>query len=260
MSGSMNRPPTASWSSGSSLHRISRRSRPLSPDESFFQSRPAPRTSAGAARYELAVHGHPFGFVIRELFLRLQNWTQLDGAVRLHLVVGTILVLGSWIGFRRSLHRSGYQVKFFNLPLFRFLLDQMMLILYFRIAVLTDVGMTQSPAASDLAKNTHRLVLFIFVLYVVWDSLGMWMAKAKTTGADRKKKPLYPVVVESKMTDDEQAINWVGFLITAGGLLALLGLWLLADWMTPNYLFLTTATFLLIYRWAKDLRTSCQSR
>ena len=44
-------------------------------------------------------------------------------------------MLGSWIGFRRSLNRTTYEVKFFNLPLFRFLMDQLMVILYFRIAV-----------------------------------------------------------------------------------------------------------------------------
>jgi len=60
--------------------------------------------------------------------VRLSNWTQLSVAVRGHLIVGTILVLGSWIGFRRSLKRSRYQVKFFNLPFFLFLLDQLMLV------------------------------------------------------------------------------------------------------------------------------------
>ena len=44
-----------------------------------------------------------FGFVIRELFLRLQNWPNLTAAVQWHLIVGTTLVLGSWIGYRRSL-------------------------------------------------------------------------------------------------------------------------------------------------------------
>ena len=65
-----------------------------------------------------------FGFVIRELFLRLQNWPDLTAAVRWHLIVGTTLVLGSWIGYRRSLNRSSYEVKFFNLPLARFIVDQ----------------------------------------------------------------------------------------------------------------------------------------
>src|SRR5882757_11487541 len=109
-----------------------------------------------------------FGFVIRELFLRLQNWSQLNSGVRWHLIVGITLVLGSWIGFRRSLYRTTYDVKFFNLPLLRFLVDQTMLILYFRIAVLTKVNGTSLPKPSALAADTVRLVLFVFILYVIW--------------------------------------------------------------------------------------------
>src|ERR1019366_1565301 len=226
------------------------------------------------ARFGLALHPVPdadrfdtslrytdilFGFVIRELFLRLQNWNQLDDAVRLHLIVGTILVLGSWIGFRRSLYRSGYQVKFFNLPLFRFLIDQVMLILYFRIAVLTDVGGRELPVAGDLARNTAKLVMYVFVLYVVWDLLGIWMAWAITTGADGKEKPLYPVVRDSKMTNEKQRVNLAGFLITVGSMTLLVVLWMFANCFTPNQLFLGTATLLLVYRWAKETRTSWQS-
>ena len=55
-----------------------------------------------------------FGFVIRELFLRLQNWAHIDQAIKFHLIAGATLILGSWIGFRRSLYRTGYQIKFFN--------------------------------------------------------------------------------------------------------------------------------------------------
>src|SRR5579883_735101 len=75
-----------------------------------------------------------FGFVIRELFIRLQHVAQLDAQAQLQLVLGAILVLGSWIGYRQSLYRSKYQLRFFNLPLLRFVVDQAMLVLYFRIA------------------------------------------------------------------------------------------------------------------------------
>src|SRR5262249_2621206 len=112
-----------------------------------------------------------FGFVIRELFLRLQNWPNLTTAVQWHLIVGTTLVLGSWIGYRRSLNRLSYEVKFFNLPLVRFIVDQIMLVLYFRIAVLTKVDGSDLPAASVLTTDTARLVVYVFILYVVWDFL-----------------------------------------------------------------------------------------
>jgi hypothetical protein len=197
-----------------------------------------------------------FGLVIGELFVRLQKWTQLDGAVRWHLIVGAILVLGSWIGFRRSRYRPAYQLKFFNLPLFRFLIDQLMLILYFRIAVLTEVGGKESPAANDLAGSTTRLILYVFVLYFMWDVLGLWMAKAKTTEADGSKKPVYPVVEDSKMTIKEQPANKWGLRITIGALGVAFLLWMLDKCLAPTPLFLATTALLLAYRWAKEMRTS----
>jgi hypothetical protein len=205
-----------------------------------------------------------FGFVIRELFLRLQNWAHIDHAVRCHLIVGATLVLGSWIGFRRSLHRSGYQLKFVNLPLIRFLVDQLMLILYFRIAVLTPVPETGTllisgpDAARNLARHTNELVFYVFFLYVLWDLLGIWMAKAKIKVLDRSTKPRYPRIQDSEMTDQQQVINKPGIWITFACWLLFGGLWLFADCFNSLYLFVTTAVLLLAYRWLKEMRTSCQ--
>ena len=198
-----------------------------------------------------------FGFVIRELFLRLQNWSQLDSVVRWHLIAGTILVLGSWIGYRRSLNRSGYQVKFFNLPIFRFLVDQMMLILYFRIAVLTNVDGTKPLDARPLSTNTIELVTYVFVLYVIWDLLGMWMVKAKTSaGADQKSKPKYPLLKDGKMTEEQQRADWVGLSISFVTLAIFVVVRLSINWFSPRFLLLVTTTLLLGYRWAKETRTS----
>jgi hypothetical protein len=197
-----------------------------------------------------------FGFVIRELFLRLQNWTQTDQATKFHLIVGATLVLGSWIGFRRSLYRSGYQLKFVNLPLIRFLVDQWMLILYFRIAVLTVPGAPE--AAPNLARHTTELVFYVFFLYVLWDALGMWMAKAVIKAPDGTTKWRYPLIEDSKMTGKPQAINKPGIWITFGCWLLFGGLWLFADSFNPLHLFVATAVLLLVYRWLKEMRTSCQ--
>jgi hypothetical protein len=201
-----------------------------------------------------------FGFVIRELFIRLQNWANLPPAVQFHLVVGLTVVLGSWIGFRRSLNRPLYQLKFFNLPLFRFLLDQGMLILYFRIAVLTPAPgagpyLISSPeTASSLAQDTNRLVLYVFGLYALWDLLGIWMAKTK--GDDGK--PRYPEVDAKTWTktDGEQAVNWWGMGITTICLSLSGVLWFFAPCPNPYQLFLSTAALLLVYRWSKEVRTS----
>jgi hypothetical protein len=159
-----------------------------------------------------------FGFVIKELFVRLQDWALLDCAVRLHLIVGTTLVLGSWIGFRRSLNRPRYQVKFFNLPFSRFILDQLMLILYFRVAVLTPspIAGKTLPDVNALARTTVKLVAAVYVLYLFWDLLGIWMDKSRIA-APAGALPRYPEVDnDNQMTNHAKAVDWIGFLITLG--------------------------------------------
>lgn len=206
-----------------------------------------------------------FGFVIRELFLRLQNWANLDYARQWHLIVGFTLVLGSWIGFRQSLNRPLYQLKFFNLPLFRFLVDQLMLILYFRIAVLTPAPDATRPwpstpeAGISLAQETSKLVFCVFVLYAVWDWFAIRMAEARIK-AEGTTTPRYPVVRDGKTTNEEQRIDEGRIWITRICLLFFGFLWLFAlffaDCFNPVYLFVTTTALLLAYRWFKEMKTS----
>ena len=198
-----------------------------------------------------------FGFVIRELFLRIQNWLQLSGPVRWHLAIGTLLVLGSWVGFRRSLNRSSYQLKFFNLPLSRFAADQLMLILYFRLAVVTSVDGVEPPTADTLAATTTWLVMLIFILYVVWDLIGIWIANATLRDQDGQKKPRYPKVGENnERTSEYSRADWAGLGISGAGLVIIFFLWLASDCLNGNCLFAGMCILLLGYRFVKEIRTS----
>lgn len=196
-----------------------------------------------------------FGFVIKELFVRLQNWSSLVWTVRLHLIVGTVLVLGSWIGYRRSAHRPAYEVKFFNLPFFRFLIDQLMLILYFRIAVLTDLDPSKiGPTAEDLAAQTVKLVGTVFFMYGTWDCLGILMALRR----DPDGKWKYPEVKDGKRTGLQSAKNFDGFAISLAGLLmfVLLAFSPIRVCFSPNAILVVTVLLLLAYRFLKEVRTS----
>lgn len=163
------------------------------------------------------------------------------------------------LGFRRSLNRPAYEVKFFNLPLFMFILDQAMLILYFRMAVTTAEG--KEPLAPEaLARVANDLVVWIFVLYVAWDLLGLWMAAARVPGGQRAHpKPRYPEVnpKDNKMTHAPKATDWIGFAISAVTL-SLLTLFRFGSRLSPNELLPCIAALLLLYRWAKEIRTSCR--
>ncbi len=199
-----------------------------------------------------------FGFVIRELFLRLQGWPGLEHAVRWQLVAGTVLVLGSWIGYRRSLNLSAFEVKFFNLPLGRFVVDQLMLILYFRIATLTPTDGSAIPDRAALALHTARLIALVFVLYLIWDLLGIWMAAARRTDDNGRIRPRYPYVKGELITEEPARKDWIGLLVTASALVLLAAVWLSAPRAGARWVFPGIILVLLAYRWAKETKTSCR--
>jgi len=210
-----------------------------------------------------------FGFVIRELFIRLQNWGELAWFVRWQLIASTLLVLGSWIGFRRSLNRSLYELKFFNLPLARFVLDQLMVILYFRIAVLTPTDPQLSVNAETVTESTMETLLFVFALYAVWDLLGILMAVAndRTHAVEPggRARPKYPQVDREteNQTEPPQRSNpdWRGLGITVAGVLVFLVLTIMScsaaiSDNTAGLYLASAAVMLLVYRFAKEVKNS----
>jgi hypothetical protein len=205
-----------------------------------------------------------FGFVIKELFTRLQSWSDWSDPVRWQLVAATALVLGSWIGFRRSLNRTGYEVKFFNLPFCRFILDQLMVILYFRIAVLTPPSPPppKKPIPIDnLMDATMTSLVIVFVLYAIWDVGGIWMARAREPSGAFK----YPEI--DKATNEKTAAQSIrdrpALVITSCWLILIVGLLFLARATIgrhhPVIMFLLAAILLVLYRFAKEIKTSLQS-
>jgi hypothetical protein len=209
-----------------------------------------------------------FGFVIREIFWRLQYWQSLNRHILLQLSVCVALVLGSWIGYRRSLNRSSYEVKFFNLPLFRFLLDQAMLIFYFQLAGSTPADLAvisrNPPDPSQLAQDTIKLLVFIFVLYLAWDLLGIWMANSEDAGKPRYAEARNNVDKDDNVIKDpnkRQMPDWYGFAISAGGFVSFGLLWLLiksdCSGIGKQVFPLTIAIVLLVlYRFLKEIKTA----
>ena len=204
-----------------------------------------------------------FGFVIRDLFLRLEDWSRLSWSIRWQLIVAAVLVLGSWIGFRRSIHRSQYEVKFFNLPFLMFIADQLMIIVYFRIATLTDIGGKGAPTPGDLATRTLELLVVVFILYGIWDYLGRRMANARE-GVAPADRPKYPEIDDDKkMTDEPMTPSRVGYAMTVATLAVLALLWWWAavrdlSTITAEWLLFGMIVILLLYRFAKEVRTSCE--
>gem|GEM_PF-1756637 len=206
-----------------------------------------------------------FGFVIFQLFQRLQHAGSLPWFARWELIAATTLVLGSWIGFRRSLNRSDYQPKFFNLPFFRFVLDQVMVLLYFRIAVLSPINPNTIVDPSTLAHNTALTLLLIFALYAAWDILGIWMAYARERESGKKTWKYREITRDGEKTDTRALPNWKGTAITIGGLVAFASLYgwtqgRTLDVRDAEIAFVVATILLLAYRMAKEIRTSLTTR
>ena len=206
-----------------------------------------------------------FGFVIREIFLRLQQWGDLPAYVRWQLIAATVLVLGSWIGFRRSLNRPGYELKFFNLPFFMFVLDQVMVITYFRVATRTPQDPTADapPSADALVDTTLEALLLIFGLYITWDLLAAWMAKAKDR-TDPARGLKYPKIDRDKkeaLPGQARKPDIRGLAITVLcaallGVLTVIASKSTIDSDSAITVFVVAAAVLLLYRWLKEAKAS----
>jgi hypothetical protein len=187
-----------------------------------------------------------FGFVFKEVFFRLADWNDIPGpnadVVRMHLVLTAAVTMGSYIGFRNSLKRQSYGIRFFNLPIVKFSLDQAMVVLYFVLATRTPdkidgfLSTTETYDAS-WAQTSIAVVFWIFVLYVAWDIASWWMTKRD-----------YPLI----------QFTSAGLVVTVGGLALVGACCLVAGTVdTANaaavVLGATTGATLL-YRFAKDHR------
>jgi hypothetical protein len=192
-----------------------------------------------------------FGFVIKELFVRLASLP--DGYVFAHLCSITALVLGSWIGYRLSLNRSQYEVKFFNLPLMKFTVDQGMLIYYFRLAVMTSTDSSQQhPSGASLLELNLQGVCVVFLLYALWDLLGIWMAKSK----DDHRPFRYPKIKNGSMSTEPSLADWDALWITCEFLVVFVFMYLAGSRVPPLVGFWALAGFLVLYRFFKQLRTT----
>jgi hypothetical protein len=218
---------------------------PPGPDRAVFtfvKRALCPPASDDKANTSLTLTDILFGLVISQLFVRLPHWATLPTVARLQLVVGVTLVLGSWIGYRRSLNRSKYDVKFFNLQFFRFVIDQAMILFYFRIAILIPNSAHPHVAPGAVTQATIKAVWLVFLFYLAWDVGAIAMGLS----------PKYP----KALTD------WVGFAITVvfASAFTILYVWgtsgerLAGDGVTSRLAL--TIGLVLLYRWLKEVKTS----
>lgn len=181
-----------------------------------------------------------FGLVLAEIFRRGNELAEISWAGRAHLGVAVVLVAASWIGYHNSLKRSDYQSHFFNLPLFLFVLDLIMVFSYWLLAINPEglPELQRSASFDPSALLEANVVLLVFFLYLLWD-LGSW-----------------------RMTESQKYPNarhdWKRTLVTLSGLgatlLVAVVVWIKDPSTGTSVIAVDLALIgiLVWYRWAKD--------
>ena len=82
----------------------------------------------------------------------------------LHLTVATTLTVTSAIGYYTSVNLPKLRVRFFNKPFLQFLLDVMMVFVYFLL-----IQVTETSSATADARPEVYLICLSFILYALWD-------------------------------------------------------------------------------------------
>jgi len=115
-----------------------------------------------------------FGLVITQIFIQAVPYSKLSPEVLLHLGLALVVVIGSYIGYRKSLKRRDVPLSFFSWPLIRFGLDLAMIFCYYLLAVTPNTGTNPASATVD-PKFDAAVLLIIFALYVLWDVISWIM-------------------------------------------------------------------------------------
>ena len=97
----------------------------------------------------------------------------------------------------------------------------------------------------------------MFFLYLLWDFLGIWTAKARQPG--KPTLPLYPPIDEvtrEPQPDKEQTADWPGMGITGFFFVGFLAVWITAHCLIAHVVFTLDIVLLLVYRWVREIRTT----
>lgn len=157
-----------------------------------------------------------FALVVGQVLQPLVAWDELPVAGFFHMAVAFVLTVASWIGYHNSFNRPHYYIGFFNLPLWQFTVDALLVIVYWLTASYIEgryafgsVEVVRSPSARPEAV----FVAMSFFLYVIWDGIAKRMRYS-----DR-----YKLFREDLDKPRRRTVTRVSFLLAA--VVAVVGWW-----------------------------------
>lgn len=191
-----------------------------------------------------------FALVIARVLEPFARASDLSPASISHLMLAGVLTVSSWIGYHNSWNRPRYLIRFFNLPFWQFLVDVLLVVVYWMNAtyaegIPTDVGITTAtPPRANSALPEAIFVVITFALYATWDWIGKAIRNAK--GYKRRRRDLD--------VPSRRVVTIVCLLISIG---IAVWVWYLRPSTTKSIVAMDIGLFLLIigFRVAKEAVT-----
>lgn len=121
-----------------------------------------------------------FAIVVGKTLEPLAVWDQLSLTAYGHLIVAFVLTVTSWVGYHTSPNSPKYVIRFPNLPLLQFLVDIALVVVYWMTASYVEGTYTTFGRDIERAPSAQpeALLVFIsFVLYFLWDRIGLAMGR-----------------------------------------------------------------------------------
>lgn len=128
-----------------------------------------------------------FAIVVARALDPLADFPKLPGVGLSHLAVAGVLTIASWIGYHNSWNRPRYFIRFPNLPLGQFLVDAALVVTYWLTAVWAEGSGSELGRVAS-ARPEAVLVAVSFVLYVIWDRIGLAIRNSERYEARPKDK------------------------------------------------------------------------
>jgi hypothetical protein len=163
-----------------------------------------------------------FALAVGEVLMPLAPWAEdhtkhsLPAPIVWNLAVALVLILTSFIGYHNSENRPRFKIKFINISFWKFVLDILMVVVYFLFAAFAAV----SPAQT---QSLLLLLLLVFALYVLWDLAGWY---EKLCG---KYKPVWEAAYADPnrpdIVDAWTEVNYWRILPSVGVLLLVAGIY-----------------------------------
>jgi hypothetical protein len=110
------------------------------------------------------------------------------------LALAAVLTITAWIAYHNSTNRAAYMMEYVNLPLVQFLLDLLLVYLYWLVATSAEEDATARPSVVPEAL----ILAAVFLVFLGWDRVALAM----------RRSPRYPGV---SMADDRPRRRAVTF-------------------------------------------------